>query len=163
MMFVRQEAEQDVPVIEQWRTRFCEKHGRQPANPPIMLDFTYCHEDPKVAEQVTRKYLTQHFKALEHHYSWAGDQWSEIKGYENYAAEASAIQDVGIDAAADAFVNQAAWGTPSQVIEKITSRRDIIGEYAVMLSPTWGGLPYDLAHESMHLVSEKVLPELRAH
>jgi alkanesulfonate monooxygenase SsuD/methylene tetrahydromethanopterin reductase-like flavin-dependent oxidoreductase (luciferase family) len=161
MMFVRQDAEHDLPVIEQWRARFQEKHGRAPASPPIMLDFTYCHEDKYVAEQVTRKYLTSHFKALEHHYSWAGDQWEGIKGYENYAAEASAIQDIGIDAAADEFINQAAWGTPAQVIEKIMSRREVIGDYSVMLSPTWGGLPYDLAHESMSLVSKKVLPELR--
>ena len=161
MMFVRQDAAEDVPVIEQWRSRFQEKHGRAPTTPPIMLDFTYCHEDKKVAEQVTRKYLTSHFKALEHHYNWAGDQWEGIKGYENYAAEASAIQDVGIDAAADAFIDQAAWGTPAQVIEKIQARRDVIGDYSVMLSPTWGGMPYDLAHASMKLVSEKVLPELR--
>ena len=160
MMFVRHDAEQDLPAIEQWRTRFHEQHGRAPANPPIMLDFTYCHEDKAVAERVTRKYLTNHFKALEHHYSWAGDQWEGIKGYENYAAEASAIQAIGIDAAADEFIGQAAWGTPTQVVEKIQGRREIIGDYSVMLSPTWGGLPYDLAHESMNLVSAKVLPEL---
>ena len=64
-------------------------------------------------------------------------------------------------AAADEFINQAAWGTPAQVIKKIQGRRDVIGDYSVMFSPTWGGLPYDLAHESMKLVSEKVLPELR--
>ena len=62
---------------------------------------------------------------------------------------------------ADAFIDQAAWGTPAQVIEKIQARRDVIGDYSVMLSPTWGGMPYDLAHASMKLVSEKVLPELR--
>ena len=63
--------------------------------------------------------------------------------------------------AADAFIDQAAWGTPAQVIEKIQARRDVIGDYSVMLSPTWGGMPYELAHASMKLVSGKVLPELR--
>ena len=42
-----------------------------------------------LTERIT--YLTSHFKALEHHYSWAGDQWADIKGYESYAAEAHAI------------------------------------------------------------------------
>lgn len=161
MMFVRQDPAGDVPIIELWRSRFQEKHGRLPTNPPIMLDFTYCHEDAKVAEKIVRKYLTTHFKALEHHYSWGGEHWDGIRGYENYAAEARAIQEIGIDVAADAFIDQAAWGTPAQVIEKIQSRRDVIGDYSVMLSPTWGGLPYEMAHESMLLVSEKVLPELQ--
>ena len=161
MMFVRQGAELDVPVIDEWRTRFVAKHGREPTRPPIMLDFTYCHEDKKVAEEVTRKYLVSHFKALEHHYSWAGDQWADIKGYESYAAEANAIQEIGIDTAAEAFLNQAAWGTPTEVAEKIQARRDVIGEYSVMLSPTWGGLPYELANKSMQLVSDKVLPQLQ--
>ena len=160
MMFVRQEARHDAPVIEEWRQRFVSKHGRNPDRPPIMLDFTYCHENKRIAEEVTRKYLTSHFKALEHHYSWAGDQWADIKGYESYAAEASAIQDVGIDAAAEAFIDQAAWGAPTEVVEKILARREIIGDYSVMLSPTWGGIPYDLAQKSMQLVSEKVLPRL---
>jgi hypothetical protein len=126
-----------------------------------MLDFTYCDEDKKVAEEVTRKYLISHFKALEHHYSWAGDQWADIKGYESYAAEANAIQEIGIDTAAEAFLDQAAWGTPTEVVEKIQARRDVIGEYSVMLSPTWGGLPYELANKSMQLVSDKVLPQLQ--
>jgi len=162
MMFVRQEAQLDVPVIEEWRTGFASKHGREPARPPIMLDFTYCHEDKGIAEEVTRKYLTRHFKALEHHYSWAGDQWAEIKGYESYAEEASALQAVGIDVAANAFIDQAAWGTPKEVVEKIQARREIIGDYSIMLSPTWGGIPYDLANKSMQLVSDQVLPRLQS-
>jgi len=76
MMFVRQDAGSDARLIRLWRERFEEKHHREPPNPPVMLDFTYCREDPHVAEKVARRHLTQHFKGLIDHYSWDGDQWA---------------------------------------------------------------------------------------
>jgi hypothetical protein len=52
MSFVQLPWEQHNAAVEAWRKRFKELHPHKNPGAPVFSDFTFCHEDPKVAEQV---------------------------------------------------------------------------------------------------------------
>ncbi|CAN0459712.1 unnamed protein product, partial [Phaeothamnion confervicola] len=109
MSFVQLPWAQHHAAVEAWRTRFREVHPNKPLGAPTFSDFTYCHEDPKVAEQVARQYLSKYYASVIRHYDFDGNHWGETKGYGAYQAGASAIKEVGLDAACEAFVQSQAW------------------------------------------------------
>ncbi|MCA9618834.1 MAG: protein kinase, partial [Myxococcales bacterium] len=85
-------------------------------------------EDPKVAEEVARKYLSKYYASVIRHYDFDGSHWGETKGYQAYQAGASAIKEVGLEAACEGFVQNQAWGTPEQIIERWSERREMTGD-----------------------------------
>ncbi|MGR8920892.1 MAG: LLM class flavin-dependent oxidoreductase, partial [Gammaproteobacteria bacterium] len=128
MSFVQLPWEQHHEAVEAWRARFREVHPDKQPGAPVFSDFTFCHEDPKVAEEVARKYLSKYYASVIRHYDFDGSHWADTNGYQAYQAGASAIQEIGIDAACEAFVQNQAWGTPEQIIEKWAARVELTGE-----------------------------------
>lgn len=161
MSFVQLPWEQHHEAVEAWREEFRKQHPDKPLGAPVFSDFTFCHEDPKVAEEVARKYLSKYYGTVIRHYDFDGSHWGETKGYEAYQEGASAIAEVGIDAACEGFVQCQAWGTPDQIIEKWTKRVEMTGEVRPAMAVSYAGMPFDLVHSSLRLIGEKVAPELR--
>ena len=54
-----------------------------------------------------------------------------------------------------------AFGTPEQLVEKLRSRRELLGEFDLLVIPHYGGMPLELAEQSLRLFAEKVIPALR--
>ncbi|MEQ8659838.1 MAG: LLM class flavin-dependent oxidoreductase, partial [Gammaproteobacteria bacterium] len=96
MSFVQLPWEQHNAAVEAWRERFREMHPGRTPGAPAFSDFTYCHEDPKVAEQVAREYLSKYYLSVIRHYDFDGSHWGETQGYQAYQAGASAIREAGI-------------------------------------------------------------------
>ncbi|MGE0484734.1 MAG: LLM class flavin-dependent oxidoreductase [Gammaproteobacteria bacterium] len=161
MSFVQLPWEQHSAAVEAWRARFREVHPHKTPGAPVFSDFTYCHEDPKVAEEVARKYLSKYYASVIRHYDFDGSHWGETKGYQAYQAGASAIKEVGLDAACEGFVQNQAWGTPEQIIEKWAKRRELTGDLRPAMAVSYAGMPYELVRDSLRLIGEKVAPALR--
>ncbi len=126
----------------------------------MFSDFTFCHEDAKVAEKVAREYLTKYYASVIRHYDFDGTHWGETKGYQAYQAGASMIQQIGMDAACEAFVQSQAWGTPDMIVEKWTKRAEMTGELRPAMAVSYAGMPFDLVKSSLRLIGEKVVPHL---
>lgn len=161
MSFVQLPWEQHHEAVEAWRQRFRDEHPDKQPGAPVFSDFTYCHEDPKVAEQVAREYLSKYYASVIRHYDFDGSHWGETKGYQAYQAGASAIKDMGIEAACEAFVQNQAWGTPEQIVEKWTARAEMTGELRPAMAVSYAGMPFELVQQSLRLIGEKVAPALR--
>ena len=161
MSFVQLPWEQHHAAVEAWRTRFKQVHPNKAPGAPVFSDFTYCHEDPSVAEEVARKYLSKYYQSVIRHYDFDGSHWGGTQGYQAYEAAAKAIQEAGLDAACEGFVHSQAWGTPEQIIEKWTTRYEMTGDLRPAMAVSYAGMPFDMVADSLRLIGEKVAPELR--
>ncbi len=161
MSFVQLPWEQHHAAVEAWRERFRQVHPNKPLGAPAFSDFTYCHEDAKVAEKVAREYLSKYYASVIRHYDFDGSHWGETKGYQAYQAGASALKEVGIEAACDAFIQNQSWGTPDQIVEKWTRRVEMTGELRPAMAVSYAGMPFELVQNSLKLIGEKVAPRLR--
>lgn len=161
MSFVQLPWEQHNAAVEAWRTRFKEVHPNKAMGAPVFSDFTFCHEDAKVAEEVARKYLTKYYLSVIRHYDFDGTHWGETKGYTAYQAGAAAIQEIGLDKACEGFVQSQAWGTPDQIVDTWTKRYELTGDLRPAMAVSYAGMPFDLVQNSLRLIGEKVAPRLQ--
>lgn len=161
MTFVQLPWEQHHAAIEAWRERFTELHPNKLPGAPVVADFTYCHEDASVAEEVVRKYLAEYYLSVIRHYDFDGSHWGSTNGYQAYAAGAQAMQEMGLEAACDAFLDCQIWGTPEQIIEKWTQRYEKTGELRPAMAVSYAGMPFEMVADSLKLIGKKVAPELR--
>jgi hypothetical protein len=53
------------------------------------------------------------------------------------------------------------WGTPDQVLEKVSFIRDTIDPTGVMFNFSFSGMPYDAAERSIRCFAKYVMPELK--
>ncbi len=84
-----------------------------------------------------------------------------VRGYEFYAGIGKHVARQGMDGAAADYVNLMPWGTPDQVLEKLSSLRDLVGMAAFNPSFNFADMPSDVAHDSLTLFANEVLPVLR--
>ena len=159
MTFMQYDIGTHAEAVNRWRGLHREHHGTEPG-PPLLQDFTYCHEDPDEAKAVAHEYISRYFLSVIKHYDFAGSHWRETPGYEAYQAGADMIREAGMETAATAYVDANVYGTPEQIIGKYEERRDAVGDFMANLAFSYAGLPYDKVHASMKLFGEKVVPEL---
>jgi len=161
LMFITGAIEDAMPLIQGYRDKFLETHGR-PAPPPTMTDFVYVHEDSEEARKGGELYAGRYYESVVRHYSFAGTHFEDTKGYEAYAAGAKALRDAGMEAATQAYIDaQAGIGTPEQVIEKYRKRMEVAGPFHAAGAYFYGGMTKEEGKRNMRLFSKEVMPELR--
>lgn len=138
------------------------KHQSAPAPNPLVGDLLFCDESADRAEELAREYASNYFLTVVDHYEIMSDHFKDIKGYEHYSTSAELFQAVGLETAANGYVELHTWGTPQQILEKLEARRSLIGDFEMLLIPSYGGMPEAVAESSMRCFSERVLPELRS-
>jgi alkanesulfonate monooxygenase SsuD/methylene tetrahydromethanopterin reductase-like flavin-dependent oxidoreductase (luciferase family) len=160
MSFVQLPWEQHHEAVEAWRARFEEVHPGKDPGAPIFSDFTFCHDDPKVAEDTAREWLSKYYLTVIKHYDFDGSHWGDTQGYTAYQAGADAIREAGLEAAAEGFVQSQLWGTPEEIIEGWSKRVETTGELRAAMGVSYAGMPFEQVEESLRLIGEKVVPEL---
>lgn len=160
MSFVQLPWEQHHDAVEAWRTRFREVHPGKAPGAPVFSDFTFCHEDAEVAERVAREYLTKYYISVIKHYDFDGSHWGETTGYQAYQAGADAIKELGLEAAAEGFVQSQAWGTPDRIVDIWRKRVEMTGELRPAMAVSYAGMPFDLVNSSLELIGREVVPRL---
>ena len=149
-----------LPTVTLYRETYRRLHNEEPP-PPMFADFSYCHPDSERAAAVAGEYTANYFRSLLTHYEFAGDHFSSLRGYEVYGDNAKLIREAGLEATCQGFVDAQIWGTPSEMIDKVKRRQDVIGDFDMMFTPHHGGIPVELANEGLKLAAEEVLPRLR--
>ena len=94
------------------------------------------------------------------HYEMLGDHLANLKGYEAYGAR-SAILRERPDLFAQGFVGGHPWGTPDQVIERVKELSDTFATSEITFVFRYGGMPIDMARQSMELFAKEVLPVIK--
>lgn len=161
MSFASKPWEELVPHIEQYRSEFLQIHGTE-APKPMCIDNIICDENPAVAEDLARKYISNYFITVMEIYDMLGDHFQNTQGYSDYANNAALIKQAGLEMAAEGFVKANVWGTPDQILAKLDERRQYFGDFDLMINISFGGLPADDARRSLETFASKVLPELKS-
>ena len=161
MSFAQKPWDQMVPHFERYRTLFQEHHGR-PAPAPVCVDFLACDESAERAEMLARDHMAKYYVTVMEHYEMAGAHFQNMKGYGDYADNASILKDVGLEDAGNSFVDINTWGTPQQILEKLEQRRRVLGDFDLTVQVSYGGMSPENAEKNVRLFAEKVLPELQS-
>ena len=161
VIFSQKAWEEQKTIFDEYRDDFRSAHG-EPAPPPIVCDFTYCHGEAEVAEERAREYVTGYLASILHHYELASEHYKHAKGYEEYGNNVEVIRAIGLERMAQHYLKVQAWGTPQQILDKLAARREIIGDYDLTVCVRYAGVPYQQAEDSLRLFAAEVLPELHA-
>lgn len=149
-----------MPVFESYRDQYRQMHGSQA--PPISLNMNmYCHEDARVARERAQRHIAAFFASNVRHYEMASGHFAQTAGYERYAEQAKALRDAGLEKASEAFAASALWGTPEQIISKLSAIRDVLGHFELIVLPSFGAMPYEHAEASLRLFAAEVMPAAR--
>ena len=127
----------------------------------MTADFCYCHPDADVARERAEQYMGTYLGSVLEHYEVMGDHFASTEGYDAYAKAAEVLRKVGSSGFLEGFLDATAYGTPDQILETFRARREMMGDYELGTCFRFGGLPHDLAEESMRLFAAEVLPELQ--
>ena len=161
MTFAQKPWPEMVPHFESYRTLFREHHDRE-APPPVCVDFLACNNSGEKAEMLARKHMANYYITVMEHYDMAGEHFKNMKGYGDYAQGADVLRDMGMEEAANNFVDINTSGTPQQILEKLEQRRRDIGEFDLTIQVSYGGMAPEEAETSIRLFANEVLPELQS-
>ena len=146
--------------LKAYREIFQEVNGT-PAPPPIVVGFTFCHEDQDRAKEMASEYVGNYWDSIMDHYEFRSDHLKETKGYEYYGKFTEKIEQYGTQDVKDFFLDLQVWGTPDQCYDKIMSTRNRIGSDSFLAAFSFGAMPYDEVEKSMRLFAKEVLPRLK--
>ena len=143
-----------------YREIFQEVNGA-PAPPPIVVGFTFCHENEDRAKEMASEYVGNYWDSIMDHYEFRSDHLKETKGYEYYGKFTEKIEQYGTQDVKDFFLDLQVWGTPDQCYDKIMSTRNRVGSDSFLAAFSFGAMPYDEVEKSMRLFAKEVLPRLK--
>jgi len=146
--------------LKAYREIFQEVNGES-APPPIVAEFTLCHEDEETAREMATEYVGNYWDSVMDHYEFRSDHLKTTKGYEYYGKFTEKIEQYGSQDVKDFFLDLQVWGTPEQCYEKIMTTRGRIGSETYLAAFSFGGMPYDEVEKSMKLFANEVLPRLK--
>jgi alkanesulfonate monooxygenase SsuD/methylene tetrahydromethanopterin reductase-like flavin-dependent oxidoreductase (luciferase family) len=149
------------PTVELYRETYRRAHGEEPP-PPVFVDFGICHQDSAAAAEANAIYAANYFRSVVTHYEFAGEHFSATRGYETYGDNAKMIREAGLEATCQGFVAAQISGTPEEIMDRVHHRREAIGDFELLLVPYYGGMPFELAQESLQLFGKEVIPALHA-
>jgi alkanesulfonate monooxygenase SsuD/methylene tetrahydromethanopterin reductase-like flavin-dependent oxidoreductase (luciferase family) len=161
MSFAQKPWAEMAPHFDRYRTLY-QEHHQKAAPSPVCVDFLSCDESAELAEANARQYMANYYITVMEHYEMAGEHFKRMKGYGDYANNATVLRDTGMADAANAFVDINTFGTPRQIIEKMEQRRRQIGDFDLTVQVSYGGLTGEQAEKSIRLFAKEVLPEIQS-
>lgn len=127
--------------------------------PPLCTDYCLCLPDEDRVRDLARQFLGTMIDSTWNHYESKGDHFATTKGYERYQDTAAVLNRLSRDEFLDkVFLGACTWGTPDQILERLRFRHEMLGGFEMSTSFRFGGVPFDVAQESMTLFAREVLP-----
>ncbi|MFF1761563.1 LLM class flavin-dependent oxidoreductase [Streptomyces sp. NPDC058266] len=145
-----------------FRARFREINGEE-APKPIICVFVAVGPTSAEAERMRQVYLQRYAQSTVEHYEFDNVGFAEIPGYEYYAGLSRNIEKHGVDGFCNFLADLQVWGTPDEVVEQLLGYVERLDAGGVLLAPSFGGMPPEVAAANFDLLAREVLPRLQAH
>lgn len=150
---------QDMAV---YRNAFFQYHGSQPV-PVKFTGWVFVDEDEDRARKEGRKWIKAYWGAVLEHYRFNDPaRFKGVKGYEHYAKIAENTGSVSPEKLADDFCDYHFYGTPEQVIEKISTVQELLGAAGFNGVFRYAGMPFEEGRRNLDLFVRRVMPALKA-
>jgi alkanesulfonate monooxygenase SsuD/methylene tetrahydromethanopterin reductase-like flavin-dependent oxidoreductase (luciferase family) len=143
-----------------YRVRYRELNGCEPPK-PILCVFVGVSHDASEARRMREIYLQRYARSTVEHYQFANVAFERIEGYEYYGALARNIAKHGIDRFNGFLADLQVWGSPREVETKLRDYVRRCDAGALLVTPVFGGMPFDVANANYELLAREVLPALR--
>lgn len=147
--------------VDLYTKHYLQQHNTAPPI-PFFVDFCVCDTNADRAEETADRHVRGYLVSLMQHYELMGDHFSKMKGYAEYGEAAKMLAAAGQEALADDYLAAQTWGTPEQILEKIQARRDVLGDYDLLLCMRFAGTPWETTERSVRTFGEEVIPVLRS-
>jgi alkanesulfonate monooxygenase SsuD/methylene tetrahydromethanopterin reductase-like flavin-dependent oxidoreductase (luciferase family) len=162
MIIAQKPWDKTIEDLDMYREIYREENdGAEPPR-PLLVSFVACHQDESVANEMHQKYIRGYSRSALEHYEFNNEGLADIKGYEYYGGLSRNINKHGIDAFVNFLSDLQIWGTPDQVFERMREYQGYTDCAGFICGFSFGGMPYELAHESMETFADKVMPRLKA-
>ncbi|MEW6476628.1 MAG: LLM class flavin-dependent oxidoreductase [Actinomycetota bacterium] len=147
--------------VETYRRTYVEAIGAEPPA-PILSAWVYIDEDEKRARQRGRKFLQDYWDSVVAHYEFDKPHLKSTPGYEFHGQMYDRLtKPGGAQEMADFYAELHPYGTPDQVLEKITEFADLIGADGFLGVFRYGAMTREDGERNMRLFAETVMPELK--
>ena len=161
MIIAQKPWDKTIADLEMYREIYAEIHQGRAAPKPLLVSFIACHEDEAVANEMHEKYIRRYSRSALDHYEFHNEGLADIKGYEYYGGLSRNIKKHGVDSFVNFLADLQVWGTPDQVVERITEYQKLTDCAGLICGFSYGGMPHDLAKQNMQTFAEKVLPRIK--
>ncbi|MPY94670.1 MAG: LLM class flavin-dependent oxidoreductase [Acidimicrobiia bacterium] len=144
-----------------YRDTYREAIGEEPPS-PIIAGWTIVDESADRAEELARKYIGGYWASVVEHYEFDKPHLKSTPGYEFHGQMYDRLSKPGgMEKMTDFYVGLQPWGTPDQVLEKITTFADMVGGDGYVGVFRFAGMPAEEAERNMRLFAEKCKPVLQ--
>ena len=148
--------------MRDYRARYLEINGEQ-APKPILCVFVGVGATETEAQTMRSVYLQRYAESTVEHYEFDNVGFAQIEGYEYYAGLSRNIEKHGLDGFCNFLADLQVWGTPEQVVDRILDYVKRLDAGAVLLAPSYGGMPPEVSARNFEMLATEVLPRLKAH
>jgi len=145
-----------------YRQTYREAIGEEPPA-PIIAGWTIVDESADRAEELARTYIGGYWDSVIAHYEFDKPHLKDTPGYEFHGQMYDRLsRPGGMEKMTDFYVDLQPWGTPEQVLDKITRFADMVGGDSYVGVFRFAGMPPEEAERNMRLFAEKCKPALQA-
>jgi alkanesulfonate monooxygenase SsuD/methylene tetrahydromethanopterin reductase-like flavin-dependent oxidoreductase (luciferase family) len=148
-----------LPEVNAYRDRFREIHARE-APPLLISDIVSCFEDEAKANEYAWRYMGAYHQSVLAHYEMTGNHFKDLPSYANYAAGAEILKRDGVEKALKDYIDANLAGTPSQIVENLQHRAEVVGDTDLSLNFSYGSMDYEDVWQQAKLFADKVMPHL---
>lgn len=145
-----------------YRERYLEVRGEE-APKPVLCVFVGVAPTEAEAQDLRDVYLQRYARSTVEHYEFDNVGFAEIEGYEYYGALSKNIEKHGLEGFCSFLADLQIWGTPDQVVEKILGYVDRLNAGSVVMCPSFGNMPPEVAAANFDLLANEVMPHLHAY
>jgi alkanesulfonate monooxygenase SsuD/methylene tetrahydromethanopterin reductase-like flavin-dependent oxidoreductase (luciferase family) len=148
--------------LDSYHSAWAIAHGPDvPPPAPLCGGHVFVDADPARAEEMAYRYIGAYYASVIEHYGFGTHAHAGVKGYEFYASVSRHIDRSGADGAMADYVRLMPWGTPDQVLEKLSTLRDLLGMAALNPWFSYAGMPVEDAEANLRLFAREILPVLK--
>jgi alkanesulfonate monooxygenase SsuD/methylene tetrahydromethanopterin reductase-like flavin-dependent oxidoreductase (luciferase family) len=147
--------------IDRHRTIFKQSCGFE-APPPITADCLVCDTSLRRSEAMAREHMSRYWAQVMEHYELLSENFSQAgAAYASYAEMAKYLRSTKQEAVVDSYRECNLWGDPERILDKLRERRELIGNFVVGVTVSYGGMSHEDARRSLRLFADRVMPEIK--
>ena len=133
-----------------------------PPQEPVVVCWAYCADSEQEARETTLQYMENYGTSAALHYEFYDpEHFERVGGYDHYAKVAREQSQRSAGSIAG-FSETQVWGTPEMCLEKLRNIKQVANAGEFVGCFLFGGLPVDLAEQSMRRFADKVLPVVQS-
>lgn len=146
--------------LANYRDRYREINAAE-APKPILALFLGVSENPAEAQRLRDVYLQRYARSTVEHYQFGSQDFAAIEGYEYYEGIARNIEKHGVDKFNSFLADLQVWGSPEEVVAKITENVRKCDAGGLIIQTRFGGMEDEVATHNHQLFVDRVLPHLK--